>query len=58
MEHANLCIAFSETISKVYSNMKMQKAIDALEKSTARVIVLYASDTELSPFMLEMVYVT
>lgn len=56
MERANLCLAFSETIPKVYSNEKMQKAIDAIKKSTARVIVLYASDIELVPFALEMVY--
>ncbi|KAM5279247.1 LOW QUALITY PROTEIN: vomeronasal type-2 receptor 1-like [Hipposideros larvatus] len=56
MESANLCIALSETIPKVYSNEKMQKAVDAIKKSTARVIVLYASDIELSPFVLEMVY--
>lgn len=56
MEHDNLCIMFSETIPKVYSNKKTQKAIDAIKKSTTRVIVLYASDTELSPFVLEMVY--
>lgn len=34
----------------------MQKAIDAITNSNARVIVLYASDIDLSPFMLEMVY--
>uniref|UniRef100_A0A8C0CCR0 Parathyroid cell calcium-sensing receptor n=1 Tax=Balaenoptera musculus TaxID=9771 RepID=A0A8C0CCR0_BALMU len=56
MESVNLCVAFSETIPKVHSNEKMQKAIDAIRNSTARVIVLYASDIDLSPFMLEMVY--
>ncbi|XP_006149830.1 vomeronasal type-2 receptor 1 [Tupaia chinensis] len=55
-EIANLCIAFSETIPKVYSNEKMQKAVDAIKSSTARVIVLFASDIDLSPFVLEMVY--
>ncbi|KAM5332449.1 LOW QUALITY PROTEIN: vomeronasal type-2 receptor 1-like [Glossophaga mutica] len=55
MEHANLCITFSETIPKVYSNKKTQKAIDAIKKSTA-VIILHASDTELSPLVLETVY--
>ncbi|XP_069329162.1 vomeronasal type-2 receptor 1-like [Eulemur rufifrons] len=56
MENANLCIAFSEIIPKVYSYEKMQKAVDAIKTSTARVIVLYASDIDLSPFVLEMVY--
>ena len=56
MESANLCIAFSEIIPKVCSNEKMQNAVDAMKNSTARVIVLYASDTHLSPFALEMVH--
>ncbi|XP_007941751.1 vomeronasal type-2 receptor 1-like [Orycteropus afer afer] len=56
MEAVNLCIAFSEIIPKVYSNEKMQQAINAIKYSTARVIVLYASDIDLSPFVLEIVY--
>ncbi|XP_062934691.1 vomeronasal type-2 receptor 1-like [Cynocephalus volans] len=56
MESVNLCIAFSEIIPKVYSNEKMQKAVHAIKNSTARVIVLYASDIDLGPFVLEMVY--
>lgn len=56
MESVTLSVAFSETIPKVHSNEKMQKAIDAITNSNARVIVLYASDIDLSPFMLEMVY--
>lgn len=34
----------------------MQKAIYAIKNSTARVIVLYASDIDLTPFVLDMVY--
>ncbi|XP_003498462.1 vomeronasal type-2 receptor 1 isoform X1 [Cricetulus griseus] len=56
METANLCVAFSETIPKIYSNEKMQKAVDAVKTSTARVIVLFTSDIDLSPFVLEMVH--
>ncbi|XP_012871657.1 PREDICTED: vomeronasal type-2 receptor 1-like [Dipodomys ordii] len=56
VESANLCVAFSETIPKVYSNEKMQKAVNAIKGSSAKVIVLYASDLDLSPFVLEMVY--
>ncbi|XP_004442266.1 PREDICTED: vomeronasal type-2 receptor 1-like [Ceratotherium simum simum] len=56
MESANLCIAFSEIIPKVYSYEKMQKAVDAVKNSTARVIVLYVSDIDLSPFVLEIVF--
>uniref|UniRef100_A0A8D2B551 G-protein coupled receptors family 3 profile domain-containing protein n=1 Tax=Sciurus vulgaris TaxID=55149 RepID=A0A8D2B551_SCIVU len=56
MESANLCVAFSETIPKVYSNEKMQRAVEAVKSSTARVVVLYASDFDLEPFALEMVH--
>jgi vomeronasal 2 receptor len=56
MESANLCVAFSETIPKVYSNEKMQKAVKAVKTSTAKVIVLYTSDIDLSLFVLEMIH--
>ncbi|XP_051013212.1 vomeronasal type-2 receptor 1-like isoform X1 [Acomys russatus] len=56
MESANLCVAFSETIPKVYSNEKMQNAIKAVKSSTAKVIVLFTTDIDLSPFVLEMVH--
>ena len=56
METANLCVAFSETIPKVYSNEKMQIAIDAVKSSTAKVIVLYATDIDLCPFVLEVIH--
>ncbi|KAL1777925.1 vomeronasal type-2 receptor 1 isoform X1 [Sigmodon hispidus] len=56
MESANLCVAFSETIPKVYSNEKMQNAIKEIKKSTAKVIVLFSTDIDLSPFVLEMVH--
>uniref|UniRef100_A0A5F9DJI7 G-protein coupled receptors family 3 profile domain-containing protein n=1 Tax=Oryctolagus cuniculus TaxID=9986 RepID=A0A5F9DJI7_RABIT len=56
LESVNLCIAFSEILPKVYSKEKMQKVVDAVRTSTAKVIVLYTSDIDLSPFVLEMVY--
>eukprot|EP00072_Mus_musculus_P003310 NP_001098085.1 vomeronasal receptor Vmn2r4 [Mus musculus] len=56
MERANLCVAFSETIPKVYSNEKMKIAVDAVKSSTAKVIVLYATDIDLSPFVLEVIH--
>ena len=56
METANLCVAFSETIPKVYSNEKMKIAVDAVKSSTAKVIVLYATDIDLSPFVLEVIH--
>ncbi|KAM6223894.1 LOW QUALITY PROTEIN: vomeronasal type-2 receptor 1-like [Rhynchocyon petersi] len=55
VETAGLCTAFSEIIPKVYYE-KMQQAIMTVKNSTARVIVLYASDIDLGPFVLEVVY--
>ena len=56
MESANLCVAFSETIPKVYSNDKIQIAVDAVKSSTDKVIVLFATDIDLSPFVLEVIH--
>nr|XP_020025630.1 LOW QUALITY PROTEIN: vomeronasal type-2 receptor 1-like [Castor canadensis] len=56
LENANLCIAFSEIIPKVYSNEKMQKAVNAIKSSTAKVIIVYASEHDPSPFVMEMAY--
>ncbi|KAM9035927.1 vomeronasal type-2 receptor 1-like [Sarcophilus harrisii] len=56
IEKVNLCVAFSETIPKIYSKAKMQNAIWAIKNSTAKVIVLYSSDIDLSPFLLEIEY--
>ncbi|XP_017174901.1 vomeronasal 2, receptor 2 isoform X1 [Mus musculus] len=56
MEFVNLCVAFSETIPKVYSNEKMQKAIKAIKSSTAKVIVLFSTDIDLGPFVLEVIH--
>ncbi|XP_060052932.1 vomeronasal type-2 receptor 1-like [Erinaceus europaeus] len=50
------CLAFSEVIPKIYSKEKIQKVIDTIEKSTARVIVLYASDLDLGPLVMAIVH--
>ncbi|XP_060053069.1 vomeronasal type-2 receptor 1-like [Erinaceus europaeus] len=51
-----LCPAFSEVIPKIFSKEKIQKVIDTIEKSTARVIVLYASDLDLGPLVMAIVH--
>ncbi|XP_060232924.1 vomeronasal type-2 receptor 1-like isoform X1 [Meriones unguiculatus] len=56
MESSNLCVAFTETIPKVYDNVKMYRVVKTIKSSTAKVIVLYTSDIDLSPFVLEMVH--
>ncbi|XP_027731591.1 vomeronasal type-2 receptor 1-like [Vombatus ursinus] len=54
IEKSGLCIAFSETIPKIYSKTKMETAVETIKNSTAKVIVLYTSDIDLSPFVLEI----
>ncbi|XP_060052931.1 vomeronasal type-2 receptor 1-like [Erinaceus europaeus] len=56
LESYKYCIAFSEVIPKIYSKEKIQKVIDTIEKSTARVIVLYASDLDLGPLVMAIVH--
>ncbi|XP_068939719.1 vomeronasal type-2 receptor 1-like [Petaurus breviceps papuanus] len=56
IELAGLCIAFSETIPKIYSKAKMETVVETIKNSTAKVIVLYTSDIDLSPFVLEIEY--
>nr|XP_021489732.1 LOW QUALITY PROTEIN: vomeronasal type-2 receptor 1-like [Meriones unguiculatus] len=56
MESANLCVAFTETIPKVYDNVKMYRVVKTIKSSTDKVIVLYTSDIDLSLFVLEMVH--
>ncbi|XP_075403984.1 vomeronasal type-2 receptor 1-like [Tenrec ecaudatus] len=57
VESTSVCIAFSEVIPKIYYYEKMQQAIDSIKANkNARVIVLFASDIDLSPFVLEIIY--
>ncbi|XP_043929435.1 extracellular calcium-sensing receptor-like [Protopterus annectens] len=48
---AGACIAFSETIPAVYSEMKIQYISDIIRKSSANVIVIYSTDVALYPVM-------
>ncbi|XP_043929433.1 extracellular calcium-sensing receptor-like [Protopterus annectens] len=48
---AGACIAFSETIPAVYSEMKIQYISDIVRKTSANVIVIYSTDVALYPVM-------
>ncbi|XP_007521142.2 vomeronasal type-2 receptor 1-like [Erinaceus europaeus] len=56
LKEMSYCVAFSEIIPRVYSSEKMQKVIDTIKESTARVIVLYASDLDLGPLVMAIVH--
>ncbi|MBN3308585.1 CASR protein, partial [Amia calva] len=50
----DVCIAFSEIIPKVYSKKKIENIVNTIKQSTAKVIVTFASDTDIY-FVLEEV---
>ncbi|KAJ6669372.1 hypothetical protein lerEdw1_008181 [Lerista edwardsae] len=48
------CIAFSETIPKIYSRTKLQDVVGVIKGSNATVIVVYSSDIDFHPLVEEM----
>uniref|UniRef100_A0A8C4TFB7 Extracellular calcium-sensing receptor-like n=1 Tax=Erpetoichthys calabaricus TaxID=27687 RepID=A0A8C4TFB7_ERPCA len=49
------CIAFSETIPKVYDKLKITQIVDSITHSTAKVIVVFSSRGDLVALMKEVV---
>ncbi|KAG2462789.1 CASR protein, partial [Polypterus senegalus] len=49
------CIAFSETIPKVYEKSKIAQIVDSISHSTAKVIVVFSSRGDLVALMKEVV---
>ncbi|TNN01638.1 hypothetical protein fugu_011020 [Takifugu bimaculatus] len=54
VEEAGVCISFSETLPKVNSPENIQRIIQTLVKSTAKIIVVFSSDVDLSPLVTEL----
>uniref|UniRef100_A0A674I6K9 Vomeronasal type-2 receptor 1-like n=1 Tax=Terrapene triunguis TaxID=2587831 RepID=A0A674I6K9_9SAUR len=54
VEKSGICIAFSETIPKIFSREKILAVVEAIKESTANIIVVYSSDIDLSPLMEEI----
>ncbi|XP_011606574.1 vomeronasal type-2 receptor 1 [Takifugu rubripes] len=54
VEEAGVCISFSETLPKVNSPENIQRIIQTLVKSTAKIIVVFSSDVDLSPLITEL----
>ncbi|XP_054839858.1 vomeronasal type-2 receptor 1-like [Eublepharis macularius] len=48
-----ICIAFSETIPKIYSRTKIQKVVETVKDTNATVIVVYSSDIDFHPLVEE-----
>ncbi|KAJ7324677.1 hypothetical protein JRQ81_017697 [Phrynocephalus forsythii] len=55
VENAYTCIAFSETIPKIYSRTKILSVVDTVRKTNATVIVVYSSDIDFQPLMEELI---
>ncbi|KAM9853625.1 vomeronasal type-2 receptor 1 [Aulostomus maculatus] len=54
VEEAGVCISFSETLPKVSSPEDIQRIVDTIVESTAKIIVVFSSDVDLSPLVLEL----
>ncbi|XP_026169117.1 vomeronasal type-2 receptor 1 [Mastacembelus armatus] len=55
VEEAGVCISFSETLPKVASYADIQRIVKTVVESTAKIIVVFSSDVDLSPLILELV---
>ncbi|XP_037304481.2 vomeronasal type-2 receptor 1 [Pungitius pungitius] len=54
VEEAGVCISFSETLPKVSSPEDMQRIAKTVAQATAKIIVVFSSDVDLSPLVLEL----
>ncbi|XP_019901532.2 vomeronasal type-2 receptor 1 [Esox lucius] len=54
VEEAGVCISFSETLPKVSSPGDITRIVETVVKSTAKIIVVFSSDVDLSPLIQEL----
>ncbi|KAG7276894.1 hypothetical protein CRUP_034770, partial [Coryphaenoides rupestris] len=54
VEDAGVCISFSETLPTVSSPEDIQRIVDTVVESTAKIIVVFSSDVNLSPLIGEL----
>nr|XP_057936214.1 vomeronasal type-2 receptor 1 isoform X3 [Doryrhamphus excisus] len=54
VEEAGVCISFSETLPKVNSPEDIHRIVQTVVESTAKIIVVFSSDVNLSPLVLEL----
>lgn len=54
VEEAGVCISFSETLPKVRSPEAIRRIVETVKASTANIIVVFSSDVDLSPLVLEL----
>ncbi|XP_040037865.2 vomeronasal type-2 receptor 1 isoform X2 [Gasterosteus aculeatus] len=54
VEEAGVCISFSETLPKVSSHEDIQRIAKTVAEATAKIVVVFSSDVDLSPLVLEL----
>ncbi|XP_017163574.1 vomeronasal type-2 receptor 1 isoform X1 [Poecilia reticulata] len=54
VEEAGVCISFSETLPKVSSPEAIKSIVQTVVESTAKIIVVFSSDVDLSPLIGEL----
>ncbi|XP_042342864.1 vomeronasal type-2 receptor 1 [Plectropomus leopardus] len=54
VEEAGVCISFSETLPKVSSPEDIQRIVQTVVEATAKIIVVFSSDVDLSPLIVEL----
>ncbi|KAI4876402.1 hypothetical protein NFI96_021881 [Prochilodus magdalenae] len=54
VEEAGVCISFSETLPKFNSPESIQRIVRAINDSTAKIVVVFSSDVDLSPLVEEL----
>ncbi|GCB76010.1 vomeronasal type-2 receptor 1 [Scyliorhinus torazame] len=54
VEKVGVCISFSETIPKVYAREKIDRIVDTIQQSTAKIIAVFSADIDLSYLMEEV----
>ncbi|XP_053728633.1 vomeronasal type-2 receptor 1 [Synchiropus splendidus] len=54
VEEAGVCISFSETLPKVSSPEAIQRIVRTVVESSAKIIVVFSSDVDLSPLVQEL----
>ncbi|MBN3324634.1 CASR protein, partial [Atractosteus spatula] len=52
-ERISVCLAYYETIPKVYSRQKILEILDAMKRSTAKVVISFAGEGDLYPLLKE-----
>ncbi|KAM9813212.1 vomeronasal type-2 receptor 1 isoform 1-T1 [Syngnathus typhle] len=55
VEDAGVCISFSETLPKVNSPEDIHRIVQTIIESTAKIVVVFSSDVDLSPLVLELI---